>query len=425
MTLPCSPDAERFVLGSILLDASFFDQATLPADAFSLEKHRRIFARMGDLNKRGEHIDYMTVVQELSKHGEVESCDGISYLISLTDGLPQVPNIGSYVRIVQQKADLRALALNGQRLQIEACQQNAEPAELIKRFSGTLSEISTAAPEESRMRVGDVIAEEMARVGVEAFWSGSKGIPTPLRSLNKIIVGYQKSDLVLVGARPSVGKTALMLQSATHAARNGHHVDIFSLEMSKFQLSMRMACTAANVDSQLWRLGVLSKEEIRRVMEHIDVLNALPIHIDDASRTADQIHGSIRRTRVNSAVDMAIVDYLQLMSGEGENQNLKIGAISRSLKLTAKEFNIPIIALSQLSRPPKGSNPEPTLQDLRDSGSLEQDADAVVFLHAPDGKLGSGPRKVIVAKQRNGPVGFFDAQFDGEKQTFSEMEGGE
>ncbi len=423
--LPVNLDAERFVLGVILLDDSIYPQASavLAADDFSLDAHQRIYRRMGDLGRRGERIDRVTVANELMKFDDLEPCGGLSYLVSLDDGLPRVPNLDSYSRIVKEKSTLRRIVFASQNLIGSAVQPGADPDALIKRAGERFLSLADAQAPDELQTPAEVLEGEIARVGVDAFLSGGvRGIPTPLQPLNDVIVGLQKGDLILLGARPSIGKTALALQCARHAAETGAGCIFFSLEMSKVSLSSRLACAAASVDSQRLRTGTMSNEEKRRFLAAV---GALPknLWIDKSCRTVSAMHAKVRRGQVGHDVGMAVVDYIQLMSPDGTSgtKNDQVSEISRGLKLAAEEFEIPVLALSQLSRPPKGTNPEPALQDLRDSGSLEQDADVVIFLHSPDGKLGTGRRRLIVAKQRCGPVDSMDVSFAGQFQVFSEM----
>lgn len=426
-TLPTNIDAERFVLGSILLDDSLHAQvaSALPVEAFSLDKHRRIYSRMAPIAARGERIDRITLANELMKHNELVAVDGLSYLVSLDDGLPQVPNVDSYVRILQEKATLRSIIFAADHLAGMAAQSSADPSALLRRASEQfLSLVGTQQPDELQTPY-EVIEEEIARNGLDAFFAGgSRGIQTPVAWLNDITQGLHDGDLILLGARPSIGKTALMMQMAHTAALGGYGCIVFSLEMGKYPLSLRIACSASNVDSQAHRSGLLDANEQHRLREAIGELKDLPLWIDKSSRTVEAMHAKVRRARASRGVSAVFVDYIQLMGTDDRtegNQNAKVSAISRGLKLMAEEFEIPVVALSQLSRPPKGSNPEPDLSDLRDSGSLEQDADVVLMLHSVDGKLGTGPRRLLLRKQRNGPVGFTDLAFVGKYQRFEEL----
>jgi replicative DNA helicase len=423
-TMPECIDAERFLLGSILLDDSHFGSTQIAAEHFSLEKHRRIYRRMREISARGERIDRFTVATELRKFQELDLCDGLSYLVSLDDGLPTIPNLDGYERLIRETHALRMIAYAGTSLARMAMQPGADPAALLKSAGSQFLALAESHKEEELQSAHQILTAELDRAGCDAFFSGgAKGIETPIPWLNETIVGLQKGDLIILGARPSIGKTALAMQMAHHAALNGHGCIFFSLEMGKLALSLRIACSAANVDSQLLRLGILTHDERRRLLDAISELKSLPLWIDKSCRTVGAMHAKVRRARAKASVGAVFVDYIQLIGTDqqAENENVKISEISRGLKLMAEEYSVPVVALSQLSRPPKGTNPEPGLADLRASGSLEQDGDVVAFLHAPDGKLGTGPRKLIVAKQRNGPVSATDLTFIGKFQRFESL----
>jgi replicative DNA helicase len=425
-TLPSAPDAERTILGASILDGETFPavRAAVETDDFATESHRRIYRAMCALYDRGEHIDRVTVITELQSAGQLESVGGFGYLVSLDDGMPANISVDAYVRAVREKAILRRAILGLHRLSHEASLPGARSEEILGRVGRICAELGVTDGGEELRTPYEVLEGEIARVGVDAFLSGgTPGIPTPIGPLNDVIVGLQKGDLILIGARPSIGKTALAMQMARHAAEKGVGCVFFSLEMSALSLSSRIVCGMANIDSQALRQGALNSEEKRRFMGAVAKMRELPIWIDKSCRTVAAMHAKIRRARVAHDVGLVLVDYIQLMdsTGRAESQNHKVSEISRGLKLAAEEFEVPLVALSQLSRPPKGSNPEPALPDLRDSGSLEQDADVVLFLHSPDGKLGTGRRRIIVAKQRNGPVDSLDVSFVGKYQQFREL----
>jgi replicative DNA helicase len=425
--LPTNVDAERFVLGSILLDDSLYPDvaAALGSDDLSLDKHRRIYRRMGGLAARSERIDRITVANELMKFEDLEACGGLSYLIELDNGLPQLPNVGSYVRILRELAVRRRIIFAAQNLIGRAVQPGADSAELLAAASGQFLALAETQEPDELQNIGEVIEDEIARVGVDQFFGGATGgIPTPYPWLNENIVGFQRGDLILVGARPSIGKTAFAKQCLHHAAKLGFGCILFSLEMGKFPISVQIACSALNIDSQLFRTGQLNRDERGRILAVVEQLKKLPLWIDKTSRTREAIHAKIRRAKARGLqVDLVGVDYVQLMDSEerNENANQRLTAISRGLKLTAEELGVAMLVLSQLSRPQKGTNPEPQLSDLRESGALEQDGDVIILLHSPDGNLGSGTRQIKIAKQRNGPVGSTLMSFVGKYQRFEPM----
>jgi replicative DNA helicase len=423
--LPTNVDAERFVLGSILLDDTLYIQAagTLEPEDFSLEKHRRIFKRMGELQDRGEKIDRITVANELMKFNELEACDGLTYLVSLDDGLPQIPNLDSYIRIVKDKAVLRRIIFASQHMMNRAMLGEEEPGEIL------------AGAEESLLKLGDSQVKSGLQNpdqilqgyegGISAFLDPSKrikGISTGFAKLDEMTGGLHGGDLVIIAARPSMGKTALALNIAQHVAlKNKQTVAIFSLEMSKESLLTRMLCAAARVDSQRFRAGFLSQEERRKLNHALHELVEAPLYIDDTSGVhIMDMHAKLRRLQQEHKIGLVIVDYLQLMSAPGrqENRNQEVSALSRGMKLLAKELNVPMMVLSQLSRAveTRQGDHRPQLSDLRESGSIEQDADLVGFIfreevyHREREDL-RGLAELIVAKQRNGPVGTVNLVF--------------
>src|SRR5215469_7759089 len=285
--LPTNVDAERFVLGSILLDDSFYIQAagTLEPDDFSLEKHRRIFRRMGDLNERAEKIDRVTVANELMKFGELEACDGLSYLVSLDDGLPHIPNLDSYIRIVKDKAVLRRIIFVSQHMMNRALQAEETPEEILAGAEETLLKLG-----ESRVKDGLVSPEAILKAydgGINAFLDPSKrikGISSGFTKLDEMTGGMHGGDLIILAGRPSMGKTAFALNIAQHVALNlKQTVAIFSLEMSKESLLTRMVCATARVDSQRFRAGYLSQEERRKLNHALHELVEAPLYIDDTA----------------------------------------------------------------------------------------------------------------------------------------------
>src|SRR5215831_4831851 len=423
--LPVNLDAERFVLGSILLDDGLYVQAagTLEPDDFSLEKHRRIFRRMSDVHDRGEKIDRITVANELMKFNELEACDGLSYLVSLDDGLPQIPNVDSYVKLVKDAAVLRSIIFASQHM-INRCMMAEEaPEDILAGAEDTLLKLG-----EAQVKTGLVNPDQILQAyegGISAFLDPSKrvkGISTGFLKLDEMTGGLHGGDLFILAARPSMGKTAFALNIAQHIAlRNKQTVAVFSLEMSKESLLTRMLCAAARVDSQRFRMGYLSGEERRKLNHALQELAEAPLYIDDtAGLHLMDMHAKLRRLNSERRLGLVIVDYLQLMSSRGrvENRSQEVSALSRGLKLMAKELNVPMIVLSQLSRAveTRQGDHRPVLSDLRESGSIEQDADVVGFIfreevYNRDREDLKGLAELIVAKQRNGPVGTVNLVF--------------
>jgi len=419
--LPANLDAERFVLGAILMDDSLYIQVagTLEADDFSLEKHRRIFLRMGELFERGERIDRVTVANELLKQNQLESVDGLAYLVSLDEGLPALSNLESYVGIVKDKATLRRIIFTSQKLIDRCIIGEEEPDEIL------------ASAEESLLKLGDARTKDALASpkqildnfdgGINAFLDPAKrikGLSTGFLKLDEMTGGLHEGELVILAARPSMGKTALALNIAQHVAmRPGQKqtVAVFSLEMSQESLLTRMVCAAARVDQQKFRASYLNQDERRRLQKATADLVEAPLFIDDtAGAHLMDIHAKLRRLKSEHGLALVVIDYLQLMSGRGryENRNQEISTISRGLKLLAKDLRVPMLVLSQLNRAPetRQGDHRPQLSDLRESGSIEQDADLVGFIYReevykPNDESLRGLAELLVAKQRNGPTG--------------------
>ena len=423
--LPCNLDAERFVLGSILLDDSQFIQVagSLEGEDFSLEKHRRIFRRMADLSERAERIDRVTVANELLRYNELESCDGLSYLVSLDDGLPRIFNLDSYVRIVKDKSILRRIIFTSQHLMNRCLVGEENPEDILAGAEESLLKLGDSRGKNGLASPAQVIEEYQG--GLNAFLDPSKrikGISTGYTKLDEMTGGLHAGELVILAARPSMGKTALALNIAQHVAtRLNETVAVFSLEMSKESLLTRMLCASARVDSQRFRAGYLNQDERRKLQAAAAQLVEAPLFIDDtAGASMMEMHAGLRRLQQQRKLGLVVVDYLQLMSGRGrfENRNQEISTISRGMKLLAKELNVPMLVLSQLSRAPetRQGDHRPQLSDLRESGSIEQDADLVAFIfreevYRRDREDLRGLAELIIAKQRNGPIGKVDLVF--------------
>src|SRR5271157_4074004 len=431
--LPTNVDAERFVLGSILLDDTLYVQAagTLEADDFSLEKHRRIFRRMGELQERGEKIDRVTVANELMKFNELEACDGLSYLVSLDDGLPQLPNLDSYIRIVKDKSILRRIIFASQNMMSRCLMGEDEPDEILAGAEETLLKLGDTRVKSGLENAHDIVTGYEG--GVNAFLDPSKrikGISTGFAKFDELSGGMHGGELLILAGRPSMGKTALALNIAQHVAlKLKQTVAIFSLEMSKESLLTRMLCAAARVDSQRFRAGYLNQEERRKLHHALTELVEAPLYVDDTPGVhLMDMHAKLRRLQVERHhIGLVIVDYLQLMTAGGrfENRNQEVSSLSRGMKMLAKELNVPVMVLSQLSRAVENRQGDhrPQLSDLRESGSIEQDADVVGFIYRPeiynrnDDNL-RGRAELIVGKQRNGPVGIVKLMFVNEWTKF-------
>jgi replicative DNA helicase len=378
---------------------------------------------MQDLYDRGERIDRVSLAEELMRSNQLESCDGLSYLVSLDDGLPRLSNLDGYIRIVKDKAISRKIIFTAQKM-IDRCMlQEESPDDIL------------AGAEESLLRLGDTRASntlaspaqiiEEFQGGLNAFLDPSrriKGASTGFTKLDDMTGGLHQGELFILAARPSMGKTALALNVAQHVAtRLNGTVAVFSLEMSKESLLTRMMCAGARVDQQKFRMGFLNQEERRRLHDAAERLIEAPLFIDDTpGTTVMDVHAKLRRIRNEHGLSLVVIDYLQLMSsrGKSENRNQEISAMSRGLKLLANELQVPFLVLSQLSRAPeqRPGDHKPQLSDLRESGSIEQDADLVGFIYReeiykPEREDLRGLADLILAKQRNGPTGVIKLVF--------------
>jgi len=422
--LPASPEAERSILGAILLDNTLQNEAlsTLKADHFFLDAHRRIYQRIADLSETNRPIDIVTLAEELLRYKELEAVGGAAYLASLTDGVPRRSSLEHYVRIVRDKAMLRSLIHASNSVIAQALEQTNSAAEVIDAAESSLFNI---AEERSGQQLTDIrtIAQESFGGDLDRlFQRGGRitGLETHYADLDELTSGLQKSDLIIIAARPSMGKTAFAINIAENSAvMGGKSVAVFSLEMSKEALLNRMLCSQARVDAHKMRTGFLGREDLGKLRGALDRLVQAPIFIDDTPGISlTELRAKARRKAMDrSGLDLIVVDYLQLMSATApggrryENRTQEVSAISRGLKAIAKELKVPVIALSQLSRAPetRGKDTEPKLSDLRESGSIEQDADIVMFIYRPeyydrDNPELEGKAKIILAKQRNGPT---------------------
>ena len=431
--LPCNLDAERFVLGSILLDGNQYEIVTtaLASDDFSLEKHRRIFTRMGDLAGRGEPIDRVTVFNELNRHGEAESCDGVSYLVSLDDGLPQIPNLDGYVRILREKSTLRRGVLAAQYMMNRFLQAREGAAEILADAEAVLSKLANGQQTHGQwLNPGEVMTTYPG--GIQAFMQplkGGAGISLPWPFLTKALCGLHRGDLFLVAGRPSMGKSVVAVQLGYHAAAQGEGVALISLEMDKASIIRRLISAVGNVDAQRFRTGILDREERKRVADAVAQIDGVPLWIDDTrARTVPAVTSALRKLIAHHAVRVVIIDHLQLMKGTGrfESRHHELSEISHALKHLAGQLNVTVVLLSQLNRECEKEKRSPRLADLKETGSLEEDADVVLFVHRPEQYNRQEPAlhghaEFIIGKQRNGPTGKRKMLFQKEFQRFVEV----
>ncbi|HUD71732.1 MAG TPA: replicative DNA helicase [Dongiaceae bacterium] len=433
--VPHNADAERSVLGAILLENTAINRAQeiLKDTDFYRDPHRRIFKVMGALSERATAIDPVTVKEELTRSGELDAVGGPAYIASLLDGVPHSSNVEHYAKIVKEKSLLRALIEAGGRIVTTAYEATQEVEEILDQSERLVFQIT-----QDQMRAGFVPLRTIADQSLKTIERLSEhrelvtGLPTGFPTLNEMTSGLQPSDLIVLAARPGMGKTSFALNIAQHAATaTGKRVGVFSLEMSREQLFLRLLTGQARVDAHRLRTGRLGREEWTRLTQAFGELAAVPIWIDDTAGTGVlEMRAKSRRLKMEQGLDLLVIDYLQLMRSRGrfENRNQEITEISRSLKELAKELQIPIMALSQLSRAPeqRGGDRRPQLSDLRESGAIEQDADLVMFIYREEiykpTEENRGRAQIIIAKQRNGPIGNIDLAFLREYTRFEELE---
>lgn len=426
--LPANLDAEKTILGAILLDNAAHAEAAeaLKPDDFSLDSHRRIFLRMSELIDTGRAVDIVTLSHELSRYKEVEAVGGVAYLASLTEGLPRRPVIEDYVRIVKDKSLLRRLMGICSAAIAKAADQSQDAIGVLDETESQLLEVSESGLTKGLQPIEVIVRDSFGSIdNLYSHRGDITGLATGFTDFDRMTSGLQKGELIIIAARPSMGKTALAINIAENAAvRYGSIVAIFSLEMSRESLLRRMLASQASVDQQKIQKGFFGRAEQEQLQSALNLLVESRIFIDDsASSTIAEMRAKARRLKQNAGgLDLIMIDYLQLMSAtmpgaskKGfENRVQEVSAISRGLKAMAKELQVPVIALSQLSRSnEKRDDKRPMLSDLRESGSIEQDADVVAFIHreayynrdqdqTPEEKAEA---EIIIAKQRNGPTG--------------------
>jgi replicative DNA helicase len=435
-TLPHNLEAERSVLGAILLHNEAFHRAAEVIDSgdFFRDAHRRIFDKMIKLSERGEAIDLVTLKEELGRAGDLDEVGGPAYITALVDGVPRSTNVEYYARIIKEKSTLRNLIISANKILASAYEAEEDAEVLLDRAEHAIFAIA-----DDQVRDGFVSLRDLAHASLDTIEKLHArrelitGVPTGFTDLDEMTSGLQPADLIIVAARPSMGKTSLVLNIAQHVGtRTELGVGIFSLEMSKEQLFLRMLTAEARIDAHRLRRGFLGERDWGRLSQAIGTLSDARIFIDDTpSIGVLEMRAKCRRLAAEHGLHLVIVDYIQLMQGRGrfENRTLELAAISRSMKGLAKELRVPIVVLSQLSRAPEArADHRPQLADLRESGALEQDADVVVFIYRedlyPDRKAASeneGVAELIIGKQRNGPTGVVKLAFIREFTRFENL----
>jgi replicative DNA helicase len=426
-SLPANVEAERSILGAILLDNFSYNQAAehLRVEDFSLDSHRRIYSRMVDLAESSRPIDMITLIEELDRHKDLQPIGDVAYVSSLVEGVPDRPSIEHYVKIVRDKALLRGLIHAANAAIARAADQSDSAEDVLSDAEAAIFQLSEKRIGRGFMGVQEIVRESFGSVDA-LLQRGQRitGLATHYTDLDEMTSGLQRSDLAIIAARPSMGKTAFAMNIAENAAIEDQQVvGVFSLEMSREALLLRLLCSQARVDAHKMRTGSLWQDDTRKVVRAMEQLAHAPIYIDDTPGISlSEMRAKARRLKQSQGkLDLIIIDYLQLMSGGGkryENRTQEVSAISRGLKALAKELAVPVIALSQLSRAPesRGGDHRPQLSDLRESGSIEQDADLVMFIfreevYKQDDPDLQGRAEIIIAKQRNGPTGRIQLAF--------------
>jgi replicative DNA helicase len=434
-TLPHNLEAERSVLGAILVHNDAFNLAAQVIDSrdFYRDAHRRIFDRMVALNERHDAIDFVTLKEELSRAGDLDAVGGPAYVAALADGVPRATNVEYYARIVKEKATLRNLIYAANKILTNAYEADQESDLILDEAESAIFAVA-----DDRLKAGFVAMRDLVKDSfpkIEQLFEQKRlitGVPTGFVDLDEMTRGLQGGDLVIVAARPSMGKTSLVLNIAQHVAALGDQVvGFFSLEMSKESLFLRLLTSEAQIDGHRLMSGAIGGNDYHRISHALEKLNAMKLYIDDTANIGVlEMRAKSRRLQSEHGLNLIVVDYIQLMSARGryENRTLELASISRSLKGLAKELNVPIIVLSQLSRAPESrSDHRPQLSDLRESGALEQDADVVVLIYRDDvynrdpNSPDAGTAELILAKQRNGPTGVVRLAFLREQTRFANL----
>ena len=422
---PQNIEAEQSVLGAILLDNNALYTAfeLITQDDFYKDSNRKIFIAMTELLEKNEPIDIITLTDHLRKKDNLDAVGGTQYLTSLASMIPTSANVRFHSKIVREKSMVRGLLRSVTDIARNVYETEQDAEELIDYAEKTIFDLSERRISPSFSLLKDVIKDSFQMI--EQLYDKKEtvtGVPTGFKELDELTTGLQKSDLIIIGGRPSMGKTAFSLNIAQHVGVNMNEpVAIFSLEMSKEQLAFRMLCSEAMVDSNNIRKGFIRKDDWHKLTSAAGKLAQSPIFIDDSSAISVlEMRAKARRLKVEHGLSLIIVDYLQLMRGRGnaERREQEISEISRSLKGLAKELRVPVIALSQLNRgvETRTGNKKPTLADLRESGAIEQDADVIIFLYRDevynkDSNDNKGKAEIIISKQRNGPTGSIPLSF--------------
>lgn len=432
---PRDNGAERAVLGAILLNPDTLDRVLeegLQTQDFSQPSHRVLFDCFADLAREGKAVDVVTVTGRLESISRLESVGGFSYLNSLSSSVPSLANLPHYVQVVREKALLRRLLTVTHTISEDVFSGEHSAEGSLEAAEAAIFALRDSRGSNRMSRLGEVVEEVYNELELRAKSpTDVTGIPSGFRDLDELLAGLQNTDLIIVAARPSMGKTAFALNLVVHAAlRNQSAVALFSLEMSKEQLATRMMTSEGRISGSRMRTGKLRKDDWQPLLEAADRLNTARVFVDDTpAMTVAAVRAKSRRLKATQGLDLVVVDYLQLMRGEG-NENSReqeISAISRGLKSLAKEMNVPVVALSQLNRGvEQRADKRPMMSDLRESGAIEQDADVIMFLYRDEvynkTPENQGLAEVLVRKQRNGNIGEVHLAWRGEFARFENLE---
>jgi len=434
---PQNVDAEQCLLGCLMLDKDAIIKVVdfLKAEDFYKGLHQDIFQAMAELYEKSEPIDILSVSARLKERNKLEDIGGQAYLTTLINTVPTATHVSNYAKIVREKKILRDLISVSEEIGLSAFNEAEDVDILLDKAEKTVFDIGQRALTQNFVAIKDILPETFERLEALSKHQGNlRGVATGFRDLDNKLSGLQKSDLIILAARPGVGKTALALNIAKNVAiRENKAVGIFSLEMGKDQLTDRMISAVGNIDAWALRTGRLKDDDFSRIQHAMGVLSEAPIYIDDVgSVNILQMRAMARRLQANKGLSLLIIDYLQLMQPMNRFASpvQQVTENTRALKILAKELNVPILVLSQLSRAVEQRTPAiPKLSDLRESGSIEQDADIVMFIYRDDmyneNSLKPGLAQVIIDKHRNGPTGTVDLFFEKERSAFRDLEKGE
>lgn len=434
-TLPHVSDAERSVLGSMLIDAGALEVCLeqLHEEDFYVPANATIFAAMRDVRAGGNAVDLVTLTAELERHNKLDMAGGLTYLTDLVTFVPTSANVSHYINLVETKSTQRALIRAGGEIMRDGMDDEKELEETLNQAEKRIYEISMRKVQGTLVPMEQIVPEAYNLIGELAQRRGKiTGVPSGFMELDRMTNGFQKSDLIIVASRPAMGKSSFAMNIAQYAAvHNSRTVVVFSLEMSSEQLVMRMLCTEASVDSQRIKEGLIGSNEMNSLMEVMDPMSRAKIYIDDSSgANVSMIRSKCRRLSARAGLDLVVIDYLQLIQASGSrkdgNRMQEVSDMTRQLKLLARELDVPILLLCQLNRgPDTRTDHRPVISDLRESGSIEQDADMVILLYRPaaymdtqEYEMGDNTSQIIIAKHRHGSTGVVKLLWQGEYTRF-------